>query len=206
MLISSDLSKEVSSFNYLEVYIDTRLKYNAQIAYIKRKLSQICGVSFRLSKFLNYEAGRNMYSSCIFSVIFYCIGVWGGVSLWTSRCNGLKIIHKRIVKNLFSKIVPNNLWIFRQWEIFELNHTYKMNVASYMFNIFKQGKYYTLRSSLYMSYPSHNYHTRNSNVMLLPYPRVEAIRRIFDIPVSIKCHRSYPMFKNTLTDFYLSQY
>ena len=50
LLISADLIKGVSSFNYLGVYIDARLKYNAQIKYIKRELGQLCGVSFRLSK------------------------------------------------------------------------------------------------------------------------------------------------------------
>ena len=48
-----------------------------------------------------------------------------------------------------------------------------------MCNILKHNKYPTLRSFLYVSYPSHNYHTRNNNDMLLPYPRVEAIRMNF---------------------------
>ena len=47
--------------------------YNAQIKYTESKLNQICGVLFRLSKFLNYEAARNMYNSCIYCVISYCI-------------------------------------------------------------------------------------------------------------------------------------
>ena len=34
LLKGSDLIKEVSSFKYLGVYIETRLKYNAQIKYI----------------------------------------------------------------------------------------------------------------------------------------------------------------------------
>ena len=36
LLIGSDLIKELSSFEYLEVYIDARLKYNIQIKYIKK--------------------------------------------------------------------------------------------------------------------------------------------------------------------------
>ena len=49
-----------------------------------------------------------------------------------------------------------------------------------------------------MSYPSHNYNTRNNTDMLLPYPRVEAIRMNFRyqfvkvwrrIPEYIKCQR-----------------
>ena len=146
LLIGSDLIKEVSSFKYLGVYIDTRLKCSAQINYLKSKLSQLCGVSFRLSKLLNYEAARNMYHSYTYSV-----------SQCTSRCDGLKPIHKKIVKNLFMNFFQNNLCIFRQTRILKLDHTYRLNVASYRFNTLKQEKYL-----------SKNYHARNSNEMLLP--------------------------------------
>ena len=57
-----------------------------------------------------------------------------------------------------------------------MDQIYKLNVTSYMYIIFKQGKYSTLRPSLCISYRNHNYLTRNSNEMLLPFPRVEAIR------------------------------
>ena len=48
-----------------------------------------------------------------------------------------------------------------------------------MYNNLKRDKYPTLRSTLYMFYPSHNYHTINNNDMLLPDPRVEAIQISF---------------------------
>ena len=95
-------SKKLKVSSTLEIYIDIQLSYNAQIKHLKSKLSQLCGVSFRLSKFLNFQAAKNMYNSCIYSVISYCIGVWGGVTQITSRCNILNIIHWKIVKNLFS--------------------------------------------------------------------------------------------------------
>ena len=65
----------------------------------------------------------------------------------------------------------------------KLDHSDKFNVASYMINILKHGNYLTSRSSLYMSYPSHSYHTRNSIDMLLPNPRVEAIKMKFRLPI-----------------------
>ena len=44
-----------------------------------------------------------MYNSRKHSAISYCIRVWDGVSQCTSRCNDFNRIHKRIVKDLFSK-------------------------------------------------------------------------------------------------------
>ena len=78
--IGTNPIKEVNSFKYLGIYVDTRFKLNFQINHLKGKLSQPCGVSFRQSKFLDFQSVQNMYNSCIYSVLFYCIGVWHGVS------------------------------------------------------------------------------------------------------------------------------
>ena len=42
MFIGVDLIKEVKNFKYLGTYIDFWLKYNAQMIFHKRKLSQLC--------------------------------------------------------------------------------------------------------------------------------------------------------------------
>ena len=66
-----------------------------------------------------------------------------------------------------------------------------------------------------MSYPRHSYHTSNINDIVLPYLRVEAIwinfgyqfiMVLLEIPELIKRRQSYPMFKSSVTEFYLSQY
>ena len=156
-----------------------------------------------------------MYNSCIYSVLSYCKGVLGGVSQCTSRCDDISRIHREIVKNMFLKFFINSFCIFRETRIFKIDDNYKLTAASYMYNILKHYKYPTLRSSVYMLYPSHNNHTRNNTDMLLPYPKVEAIRINFRyqfvkvwrrIPEYIKCQRTCASFKNALTDYFLSQY
>ena len=56
LFIGAAQIKEVKTFKYVEIYIDTQLKYNTQIKHLKSKLSQLCGVSFKLSKFSNFQA------------------------------------------------------------------------------------------------------------------------------------------------------
>ena len=84
-----------------------------------------------------------------------------------------------------------------------------------MYKILKHNKYPILISSFNMSYPSHKYHSWNNNDLLLPYPRVEAIRMNFryqfvkvwlGIPEYIKCQRTCTSFKNALTNCKLSRY
>ena len=156
-----------------------------------------------------------MFSSCISSVLSYCIGVWGGVFHCTSCCDDISRIHRKIVKYLFSNFFINSCCFLRETGILKNEDIYKLTEALYMYNIFKYNKYPCLRFSLYMSYPSHDYHTRNNNDMLLPSPRVEAIRMNFfyqfvkvwlGIPEYIKCQRTCAKFNNALTDYYLSRY
>ena len=96
--VGTDPIKEVDSFKYLDIHVDTRLKFNVQINHLKGKLNQLCGVSFRLSNFLDFQSAKSMYNSCIYSVLSYCIGVWGGVSQCTSRCDDLNRIHELYTK------------------------------------------------------------------------------------------------------------
>ena len=53
--IGADPIKEVDSFKYLGYHVDTRIKFNVQTNNLKDKLSQLCVVSFRLSKFLDFN-------------------------------------------------------------------------------------------------------------------------------------------------------
>ena len=158
-----------------------------------------------------------MYNSCFFSVIYYCTGVWGGVSQCTSRCNNLNGIHKRIVKNLFSKFFffQNLRFIFKEARILNIYQIYRLRGGSCVYNTLKQGNYPMLRPSLCISYPSHIYLTRNSNEILLPFPGAEANRmnlkyELFKVWLElqeyIKCKRSYLQFMNALSDFFWTQY
>ena len=102
LFICTDPIMKVVSFKYLGIHVDTRLNFNVQINHLKCKLCQLCGVSFRLSSFLDFQSAKNMYKSCNHSVLSYCIRVWCGVTQYTSRYDDLNKFHRKIVKNLFS--------------------------------------------------------------------------------------------------------
>ena len=198
LFICSDPMKEVDSFKYLDIHVNTRLKINVKINHSKGKLSQLCGVSCRLSKFLDFQSPKNKYNLCIYSVLSYCKGVWGGVSQCTSRCD-ISRIHRKIVKNLFSKFFINSHCIFRETRFLKIDEIYKLSADSYMYIILKHNKYPTSRSSLHISYPGHNYRTRNNNDMLLPYQRVEAIWINFRYQF-VKVWRGVPYISNDNED------
>ena len=96
LLISTDPIKEVASFGYLGIHVDRYFKFILLTNHLKGKLSKMCGVSVRLSVFLDFQSEKYLYNSCICSVSSYCIGVLGGVSHCTSRCDDLNRFHKEI--------------------------------------------------------------------------------------------------------------
>ena len=51
LFIGANLIEDVKRFKLLGFYIEIRLKYKAQIAYLTSKISQLCGVLFRLRIF-----------------------------------------------------------------------------------------------------------------------------------------------------------
>ena len=67
--IGKDPIKEVKSLNFFGNYIDTRIKHNAQIKYFKSKISQLCGMSFRLRNCLKFQDAKNLYDLCMYSMI-----------------------------------------------------------------------------------------------------------------------------------------
>ena len=77
--LGSDRISRRKYVKYLGMHIDSALKYTDHVFFLKKKLSSLAGVSYRLSKYLNLKAAKNFYFSCVYSVLTYCISVWGGV-------------------------------------------------------------------------------------------------------------------------------
>ena len=83
-------------------------------------------MTFRLSKFLDFQSAKKMYNSCIFSLLSYCIRVSGG----TSRCDALNRIFRKIVENLFSKLFQQQPLFFRETIILKNHGIYKLTVVT----------------------------------------------------------------------------
>ena len=213
--IDGNAIKQVNSAKYLGVFIDDHLKFHAHIEMVERKLAQFCGVSYRLKNHFNRSTALKFYYSCVYSAFNYCISVWGGVSICTGRCDRIIRLHRRIVLNLFSKYFSEDTEIFKSMEILKFTDIYKLRVAVYMFRMIQLNEFPALLSNLNLTYPDHNYETRNRDQLITPFPRIEAIRMNFkyqfsniwnQVPESIKISPSIKSFKKSLAQFYLRLY
>ena len=63
------------NFKYLEIMLDNKLKFNTQLEYVKSRLSQFCGITYRLKRYFTLDVARKFYYSCVYPVITYCVTV-----------------------------------------------------------------------------------------------------------------------------------
>ena len=215
IFIGNNQVMRTNCFKYLGIYIDENLKFHNQIDNIKTKLSRLCGVSFRLSGYLNLHAAKNMYYSCVYATFSYCIGTWGGILLCTHRGDSLIKLQKKIVKTLFSKFCHDDTCLFRKNRILKLQDVYRFRVSVFMYKVMILSELPTLREDLLLEFPQHSHLTRSSGSLLTPFPRVEAIRMSYkyqfvqvwnEIPSTIRESRSLKLFRKSLVDNMLNTY
>ena len=207
--------EQVSNFKYLGMNIDDKLKYDNHIKFLCNKTSRMCGMAYKLKDHLNMHSAKNMYYACVYSVLVYCICVWGGLLASTRKADRLSHLHAKTVKNLFSKFFNNNNCIFKNMKILKLDDIHKLYAGIYMFRVIKLNQCPTVQANLHISYPNHNYGTRHRNNLLLPFPNVSAVRTNYSyqcksvwnsIPEGIKSNVTLKRFKRELIDYFISHY
>ena len=87
--------------------------------------------------------------------------------------------------------------------IFRIDDLTNWLLAHVYMYIFRHTKYPSSGSSLYISFPNINSHTRSNKDMSLPWPRVGYL---LEIPECITYQPSHISYKSVITRFYLAQY
>ena len=182
--IGGNAIQKRTSVKYLGVHIDDRLKYHSHVDNLKKRMSQLGGISYRLKGYFNLSAAKNYYYSCVYSLISYCISAWGGTLACYSRSDSLKSLHKRIVKNLFGKFFPREDCIFKAAEILKIEDVHRFSSAVHMFKLVVLKRNEHLQNIVPVEYPQHRYATRNRDRLVPPFPRVQAIRASFKFQLS----------------------
>ena len=215
LFIANDKLTRVETFKYLGVHIDSSLKFHSQLNAIKSKISQVCGASYRLSKYIDKASARKLYFSCFYSIVQYCICIYGGVLLCTQRCTRLLRLQDKTMKNLFSASFPTSQNLHKDTGILKLPDIYRLRVAVYMYRCTKLNECPTIRNNLTIEYPSHSYETRSAHNLVLPFPRVETIRMNFkyqfvdiwnSVPAYLKELSSVRAFKKSLIKYFIERY
>lgn len=213
--IESDIVERAKSFKYLGVIVDDKLKYQDHIAMLCTRLARVRGITFNLRKHLDIKAAKNVYYTCVYSILTYCICTWGGVFQETSRGDRLLRLQKGIMKNLFKDFHPNASCLFKSMHILKLNDIHKLYASIYMFKVLKLNLMPTVQENLNLNFPNHEHYLRNYNDPRVPLPRVASIRLNYkhqcisiwnSLPENMKAIESFKQFKKCLIQVLLDQY
>ena len=65
--IGSDQISRKSTVKYLGLHFNENLNFSTHIDHLKKKLSQLKGISYRLNKYFYFQTAKNCYLACVYS-------------------------------------------------------------------------------------------------------------------------------------------
>ncbi len=216
--INNEVIERSKSVKYLGFNIDSRLNHNVHLSDICSRLSRLKYITRKMKNYLSIEAARTFYFRLVQSIVSYGILIWGGTiinSAWSIKIHKLQ---NKIVFNLFAGPNDSDLnmsQIYCKYRILKFMDLYKINACMTIYKVLKENYAVFLSDELSNLLRYHDYDTRNRFDMLLPFPRVQAIRRNFlyqgikcwnDLDLNVKNSTSSKVLKNILKQTFFDEY
>ena len=134
--INDEVLHESECVKYLGALIDKNLTWMEHIQYINTKVSKNTGILAKLRHFTLQGTLRTIYNAFISPFIKYCTINWGGACATT-----LDPLHKRLKRAariiFFEKQIAHSRLLFKNLNSLNLNDTYNLDCAKFMFDISK---------------------------------------------------------------------
>jgi hypothetical protein len=202
---------------FLGVTLDSRLNFKQHIQSITPKVSKSIGILCRLKKKLPTQTLKNLYYTFAYPYLTYGIEVWG--CSCTTYLEPLFKLQKRIIRILSSSSFDaHTAPLFKSLNLLPLQAIYAKHVLLYVYKYEKHLIPHTdsPNNRLFVSSSFVNqYRTRQSNLLHIPFTRIEATRRAirsrgphlwnasspYLMPLTIN---STPLFNKLTTRFLLS--
>ena len=135
--INGKAIERCTSYKYLGIVIDDKLKWNVHIDYICKKISKGCGALAKMRHCASLELLREIYYALIFSYIRYGITTWGNAS--ESIIHPLEILNHRAARIMtfapFGRIDISPL--LNYLEILDIKDIYFLETAKLTFKLKK---------------------------------------------------------------------
>jgi hypothetical protein len=216
--ISGQLIERVESFKYLGLYLDSNLRHKSHIRYLKGKLSSLRYISYKIGPYLSVSAAKKFYFGMVQSILCYGILVWGGTSVGSATFNKLCRLQNRIIINLFGEPEDNIInvsLVYKRHSLLKLNDLYKLRVCMIMYKIINEGYAPFIYDKLIPLLNSNPYNTRQNDIFIRPFPRVNAVKTNFlsnavtvwnDVDNRLRSESSVTRVKKYLTGNLIDRY
>ena len=143
------------------------------------------------------------------------MAVYGGFLISNYRGQKLLKLQDKIVNNIFKTFFTHSDNLYKSMNILKLPDVYRLRVGLLMYRTIISNECPTILNNLVLTYPEHDYGTRSCNMLIPPFPRVEAIRTNFQyqfidvwnkIPNDIKLKPTASTFKKALFQYLINNY
>ena len=210
LTLNDKIIEIVSLINYLGITLDKKLSLTHHLTCVNDKLSQISGISWKLTNKFNVNTARVFYYSFAYSRLCYGIEVWGGIFL-THACHRTFSLHRRIILNLFAWHFPGDDYvaICHKMKLLDIISIYKLNLMVLFYNILNNNY---LPSIKFHEFDS-GYCTRNQTEFRASIPRTNVIKMHFEyqmpiiwntVPLKIRRLDSAQKFKTSYKTYLLN--
>jgi len=209
LLIGGTPLERVAEYKYLGVTIDEKLKFSTHISILKTKLSKLCGITYKLGRYLTFDIARTFYYTMVQSVFSYNIVFWGASS--KTLLEALQRKQNIVVRNLFKHHLAESLCtseIYNTVGILKLADFHKYSVAITLFKAIYLNNFPRVTDALNNLQWTHSYNTRRVHPFRLPRTRVEpdincflyqALNFFNTLPANIRDCTSLSSFKRQLS-------
>ena len=153
---------------FLGVILDENLNWKSQISHIATKVSKSIGIIYKCSFYLSKTPLRILYYSLIYPYFHYCNVVWA--STYKTNLRRLVTLQKRAVR-----IINNSNFdahtdpIFKELSILKFNDIHLLQLGQFMYSYKSSSLPLKFSDKFLQNSQFHNYNTRNSHALHLPY-------------------------------------
>ena len=168
LFMGDKLIKRTSTYKYLGVIVDDKLRWEAEINEICKKMSKICGVISKTRYYLNRGSLMLIYHSLVSSILQCRTLCWGTAS--KSLLHKVDVLHNRIVRYILFKPRRTCLVsLYAESKILPLKDVFKLQIAKFMYCY-----HYNILPEIYNNFctlVNHNYQTSiaSSHNYILPF-------------------------------------
>lgn len=135
---------QVKLINYLDLRIDSNLKWRNHLIKLESKLSQSCAIISKLQHYVNFDCLKKFfcYFAKVYSYLQYAILAWGGSN--QSELHRLNVLHNNIVRLMALKnSLPDvrqllNITLYKTINLLQLKDIYNLELAKFMYKAHHQ--------------------------------------------------------------------
>ena len=162
-MLNGEVVEAVSVYKYLGLLIDDKLRWEAHITNLCKKLSSVSGVLSKLKHLLPKSVLLKIYFSLAHSRVNYLIGIWGHAS--KKLLHQVQIMQKRCLKHVCK--LPQRHSTFSLFNthcngILNVDSLLRLNVCTFVHNALRNECHHTVE----FKKTKHKFPTRNRTLLI----------------------------------------